>query len=45
MYINDQNTRDEILLSDKYPAFTTVDLKLWKSFKKHYNLTQYSEPV
>jgi len=39
MYINDQNTWDEILLSDKYPAYTTVDLKLWKSFKKHYNLS------
>jgi iron complex outermembrane receptor protein len=36
MYINDQNTWDEILLSDKYPAYTTVDMKLWKSFKRHY---------
>jgi outer membrane receptor protein involved in Fe transport len=39
MYINDQNTVDEILLSDKYPAYTTVDLKIWKAFKKHYKLT------
>jgi iron complex outermembrane receptor protein len=36
MYINDQNTWDEILLSDKYPAYTTVDMKLWKAFKQHY---------
>lgn len=36
MYINDQNTVDEILLSDQYPGYTTVDLKIWKPFKKHY---------
>jgi len=36
MYINDQNTWDEILLSDMYPAYTTVDMKLWKAFKQHY---------
>ena len=39
MYINDQNTVDEILLSDKYPAFTTIDLKLWKAFNKHYKIS------
>ena len=39
MFINDQNTVDEILNSDQYPAFTTVDLKIWKSFKKHYKLS------
>jgi iron complex outermembrane receptor protein len=39
MYINDQNTVDEILLSDQYPAFTTLDVKIWKSFKKHYKLS------
>jgi len=36
MYINDQNTVDEILLSDRYPGYTTIDLKLSKSFLKHY---------
>jgi iron complex outermembrane receptor protein len=39
MYINDQNMVDEILLSDRYPAHTIVDLKIWKSFSKHYNLS------
>jgi outer membrane receptor protein involved in Fe transport len=39
MYINDQNTVDEILLSDKYPAYTTVDLKLWKLIEKHYKIS------
>ncbi|MBK6347881.1 MAG: TonB-dependent receptor [Bacteroidales bacterium] len=39
MYINDQNTVDEILLSDRYPGYTTVDLKLSKSFLKHYKAT------
>ncbi|NTW23216.1 MAG: TonB-dependent receptor, partial [Lentimicrobium sp.] len=38
MYINDQNTVDEILLSDSYPAYTTVDVKLWKAFRKHYKI-------
>ncbi|HPG32422.1 MAG TPA: TonB-dependent receptor [Lentimicrobium sp.] len=35
MYINDQNSVDEILISDRYPAYTTLDLKLWKPIKKH----------
>ncbi len=39
MYINDQNTVDEIILSDKYPAYTTVDLKLWKLIEKHYKIS------
>ena len=39
MYINDQNTWDEILLSYRYPAFTTVDLKLWKPIAKHYKVS------
>jgi iron complex outermembrane receptor protein len=39
MYINDQNTVDEILLSDVYAAYTTVDMKLWKAFKTHYKLS------
>jgi iron complex outermembrane receptor protein len=39
MFINDQNTYDEILMSDKYDAFTTVDMKLWKPFKKHYKIS------
>jgi iron complex outermembrane receptor protein len=39
MYINDQNTWDEILLSDKYPAYTTIDLKLWKMIKGHYKIS------
>ncbi len=39
MYINDQNTWDEILLSDKYPAYTTIDLKVWKTIKEHYKIS------
>lgn len=39
MFINDQNTWDEILLSDRYPAFTMIDLKLWKPFAKHYKVS------
>jgi len=39
MYINDQNTVDEIINSDQYPAYTTVDMKIWKSFKKHYKIS------
>lgn len=39
MFINDQNTVDEILLSDTYSAYTTVDMKFWKTFGSHYNFT------
>ncbi|MEI6059154.1 MAG: TonB-dependent receptor [Bacteroidota bacterium] len=39
MFINDQNVWDEILLSDKYPAYTTLDLKLWKTIKKRYKVS------
>lgn len=34
MYINDQNTVDEILGTDRYPAYTTVDVRLWKDLGK-----------
>ncbi len=39
MYINDQNTVDEIMLSDQYAAYTTMDMKVWKAFKTHYKLS------
>ena len=39
MFINDQNVWDEILLSDKYPAFTTTDVKLWKTINTRYKLS------
>jgi len=39
MFINDQNSWDEILRSDKYPAVTTLDLKAWKTFRDHYKLS------
>jgi len=32
-WINDVNQVDEIVLDDKYPAYTTIDLKLSKSIK------------
>ena len=32
-WVNDLNEVDEIVLDDQYPAYTTVDLKLSKSFK------------
>ncbi len=30
MFINDQNTWDELVQSDQYPAYSTVDLKFWR---------------
>jgi iron complex outermembrane receptor protein len=39
MYINDQNTWDELLQSDQYPAYTTVDLKFWRPVFSHYYLS------
>lgn len=39
MYVNDQNVWDEILLSDKYPGYTTLDLKLSRSFYEHWKIS------
>ncbi len=39
-WVNDQNVYDEVVGSDQYPAYTTVDVKVWKEFKLFYlNLT------
>jgi iron complex outermembrane recepter protein len=35
-WVNDQNVYDEIVGSDQYPAYTTVDVKLWKDFRLFY---------
>lgn len=32
-WVNDLNQVDEIILDDKYPSYTTIDLKLSRSFK------------
>ncbi|RPH31240.1 MAG: TonB-dependent receptor [Bacteroidales bacterium] len=37
MYVNDQNIYDEIVLSNKYPAWITTDLKLSHEFYKLIN--------
>jgi len=39
MYINDQNSKDEILLSTQYEGYATVDLKYWIGFNKHYKFS------
>ena len=38
MYVNDQNIYDEIVLSNKYPSWLTVDLKLSQELIKHVNV-------
>jgi iron complex outermembrane receptor protein len=39
-WVNDQNLYDEVVGSDQYPAYTTVDVKVWKEFRLFYlNLT------
>lgn len=38
MYVNDQNVYDEIVLSNKYPSWLTVDLKLSHEFLNHVNV-------
>jgi iron complex outermembrane receptor protein len=35
-WVNDQNVYDEIVGDDQYPAYTTVDAKVWKDFKHFY---------
>jgi outer membrane receptor protein involved in Fe transport len=39
MWVNDQNSIDEVILTNRYAAFTTADIKFWKEIKKHYKLT------
>lgn len=39
MYINDQNSVDELLNARQYPAHTTVDLKFWKPVNRHFQLS------
>ena len=34
-YINDQNTVDELLNSDKFPGYPTLDLKFWRPVGRH----------
>jgi iron complex outermembrane receptor protein len=31
-YINDENDTDPYLLTDRYPAYNTVDLRVWRTF-------------
>ncbi len=38
MFVNDQNSYDDLVLSNQYPATFTLDLKLRKSFLKHFDL-------
>jgi len=35
-WVNDQNVYDEIVGSDQYPAYTTMDVKVWKDFRHFY---------
>jgi len=39
MYINDQNTWDEILKSEMYSSYSTLDIKLWHVFHEKYKIT------
>jgi len=39
MYINDQNTVDEILGSTQYKAYTTVDAKFWRNITDRYRVS------
>jgi outer membrane receptor protein involved in Fe transport len=39
-WVNDQNIYDEIVGAAEYPAYTTVDVKVWKEFRLFFlNLT------
>lgn len=35
-WVNDQNIYDDIVMDDQYPAYTSVDAKVWKDFKHFY---------
>jgi iron complex outermembrane receptor protein len=35
-WVNDQNVYDEVVGDDQYPAYTTVDAKIWRDFRHFY---------
>jgi outer membrane receptor protein involved in Fe transport len=35
-WVNDQNQYDDIAGSDQYPAYTTLDARIWKDFRRWY---------
>jgi iron complex outermembrane recepter protein len=35
-WVNDQNVYDEIVGAAQYPAYTTVDARIWKDFRNFY---------
>jgi iron complex outermembrane recepter protein len=35
-WVNDQNVYDDVVMDDQYPAYTTVDAKVWKDFRHFY---------
>lgn len=35
-WVNDQNIYDEVVGDDQYPAYTTVDAKIWRDFRHFY---------
>jgi iron complex outermembrane receptor protein len=41
MYVNDRNTVDEVLLMSQYPAYSTVDIKVWKEFMGRYKASLF----
>lgn len=39
MYINDQNTFDDWVMSDQLPAYSTIDLKISREFYRHVSIS------
>lgn len=37
-YLNDQNIKDDLFGSDKYPAYSTLDLRFWREFYRSWRL-------
>jgi outer membrane receptor protein involved in Fe transport len=35
-YINDENTVDYYLKTDRYPSYNTLGARIWRTFLKHY---------
>lgn len=45
MYINDRNTVDEVLLMSQYPAWSTVDIKVWREFLGKFKASVFIQNV
>ena len=45
MYVNDQNVYDDIVLSNQYPSWFTIDIKLSREFLKRFDVSVNAQNI